>query len=132
MLEIDLLQGAIVTSYGSVFSDGPRKVARDKVPLELRETHDALIDLRNKRFAHHDHHESFQVEAELEVKACEVRVQTSGSLLMAFGAPEEWEVLFAWLDGYLLDQAQKQLRRLSDKTGYQWVMPSAPPPAWLR
>lgn len=65
-LENDALHSALVAAYGRIFTKGLRRIARKKVPFELRPIHEALLVLRNKRYAHSDSHESIETSFDLD------------------------------------------------------------------
>lgn len=127
----DALHSALVMAYGRIFTTGPRKIARKKVPIELRPIHDELIDLRNKRYAHNDRHESVETLLDFEFDGSTIILKTGLSLQIVFGAPEHWKQLFDWLNIYLHDQLESQLKRLSDETGYKWEQVRGPVPSWV-
>lgn len=131
IFEIDMMQSALVTEYARVFTTGVRQVSRKKVPKHLRPTHDAIIQLRNKRYAHDDSHPSVRNSGDIRIEGEKVIFEPGANLKMALGAPREWEELISWLGEYVYEQGQQQLKRLSEKTGYEWVMPHGAPPTWL-
>ncbi|MCP1214365.1 hypothetical protein, partial [Acetobacter okinawensis] len=59
MLENDMLTLAFVTTYARLVQGGIGSgVSRKTLPTELRSVHDSIVELRNKRYAHNDKHES--------------------------------------------------------------------------
>ena len=131
ILEIDMMHSALVVTYGRIFADGARKVSRDKVPTHLRQIHDQIMELRNQRYAHNDAHASIDLGARFEEDGETIEFHPSINMQMTLGAPAEWQELFDWLGEYLVEQSGKQLDRLSELTGKQWVQPKGPPPDWI-
>lgn len=131
IFEIDMMQSALAIAYARVFVGGSRKIGRDKVPVDLRSAHDAIMELRNKRYAHDDNHASVDNFANMQMNGKQVTLAPGSNLLMCLGAPPEWEAPIKWLGEYLVEQSQKQLQRLTDNTGLEWVQPTGPAPNWL-
>ena len=88
MLEVETLTSALVTAYGRLFAetDGTTKLRPDQVPDELKDTHRELIDLRNKRHAHHGAHHSVETEMRYSVYDDRVDVKISMNMVMCLGA----------------------------------------------
>ena len=131
IFEIDMMQAALAVEYSRVFAGGSRKVGRDKVPEHLRSVHDAIIELRNKRYAHDDNHASVKNSINIQIEGERVTIVPGAELKMCLGAPPEWEELINWLGGYLVEQTEKQLKRLTETTGLEWVQPKGPSPDWI-
>lgn len=131
IIELDMMHAAFSVTYGRIFSDGPRKINRSKVPAHLREYHDQLIELRNQRYAHNDNHSSVAIETQFELDNDHVVVGANINLAQVLGAPPEWKELIDWLGEHLVDQQRAQLKRLSEKTGVEFVPKSGPPPDWV-
>jgi hypothetical protein len=131
IFEIDMMQAALAVEYSRVFASGSRQVSRDKVPGHLRSVHDAIIELRNKRYAHDDNHASVENAVNIRIEGEQVTVVSGATMKMCLGAPSEWEELIKWLGCFLVEQTEKQLKRLTEKTGLEWVQPKGPSPAWL-
>jgi hypothetical protein len=121
IFEIDMMQAALAVEYSRIFVTGTRKVSRSKVPEHLRQFHDTILELRHKRYAHDDNHWSVENEVGLSIEGERVIVANSVTSEMVLGAPSEWEELINWLHEYLLEQSNKQLNRLTEKTGLRWV-----------
>lgn len=130
-LEIDMMHAGIAVTYGRIFSDGARKVSRNKVPSHLRPIHDQIIELRNQRYAHNDEHDSIELQASFELDGEKVIMRSHINMQTVLGAPAEWQELFDWLGGYLFDQSRKQLARLTELSGKEWWQPEGPPPNWI-
>ncbi|MDV7141478.1 hypothetical protein R3X27_02160 [Tropicimonas sp. TH_r6] len=133
LFEIEAMTTALVISYGRLFasSDGTTRISRSKIPMELRSHHDDIMELRNKRYAHHDSHHSVASMGDITFQDGRFHFAGSMRVGMHFGAPREWEPLVTWLGEYLVEQQNRQLRRLSELTGHEWTSPMGPPPAWL-
>ncbi len=123
IFEIDMMQGALVVEYAKIFSDGPRKVNRDRVPAHLKIVHDTIMEIRRKRYAHNDYHPSIENRVELDIEDTRIVVNSGSCLQITFGAPKEWEELIKWLEKHLFEQTEKQLKRLTSLTGREWVQP---------
>jgi len=131
ILEIDMMQAALAVEYSRVFVGGSRKVSRDKVPGHLRSVHDEILELRNKRYAHDDAHDSVENSTNIRIEDGQVEVKPGAKMAMCLGAPPEWEELIKWLGQFLFEQSEKQLKRLTEQTGLEWVQPMGAPPDWL-
>ena len=131
-LELDMMRSALAVEYARIFVGGGRKINRSKIPPELRHTHDAIMDLRNTRYAHDDTHKSVKNFVELEIEGNEVRAKPGANIGIVFGAPLEWEELIEWLGEYLFSQWKSQLKRLTDITGFDWTSSTGEPPSWLK
>lgn len=131
IFEIDMMQAALAVEYSRVFVSGSRRVSRDKVPVHLRSVHDEIMELRNKRYAHDDTHASVENSVNIWIEGERVTVVSGAEMKMCLGAPPEWEELIKWLGRFLVEQTEKQLKRLTEKTGLEWVQPKGPPPGWL-
>ena len=131
IMDIDSLHSAIVVAYGRIFTDGPRRVSKSKIPSDLRHIHHELYELRNKRYAHNDEHASIATHLDIDFDGEKVLLKTGYTLNMTLGAPASWEPLFEWLNQYLKTQIDKQLAALTVITGYKWEQPSGPPPSWV-
>lgn len=127
ILEIDMMQSALAVEYARVFSSGSRKVSESNVPPILKDVHREIMDLRNKRYAHDDNHGSVENTMDLLIEGKQIIIKTGANMRMVLGAPPRWGELIEWLGGYLRQQSQKQRQHLTDKTGYEWVEPMAPP-----
>lgn len=119
--ELDMMQSALVVEYARIFVGGARKISEKKVPSGLRAVHKSIMELRNKRYAHNDGHESVVNYLELQIVDDQIVVDTKANIGIALGAPAEWQALITWLGEYLFDQRERQLQYLSDKTGYAWL-----------
>ncbi len=107
-------------------------VSRKALPAELRQAHDAIIELRNKRYAHNAEHDS--VEGMLEVQFGDGRFDVSAKMQMGFhvGGANEWGKLVVFLDELMSDRLGKILDRLKEKTGHEWAFANGPPPPWVK
>lgn len=131
MFKMDALQSAIVIAYGRIFADGLRTVSRSKVPPDLRQTHDEIILLRNKRYAHHDSHPTINIATTVHDAGDRFIISQEMDFSVCIGAPQDWKPLFEWLRGHLHDRLRKQIARLEKKTGKKWDFPTSDPPDWL-
>lgn len=129
--EHEMLTAAFAVAYVRVIDGGAGSgVSRKHLPKELRQAHDEIIELRNKRFAHNAGHDS--VEGMLELQFGDGRFDISAKMKMGFyvGGANEWGKLVAFLDELMFDRLGKILDRLREKTGHEWKFASGPPPPW--
>lgn len=130
--EHEMLTAAFAVAYVRVIDGAAGSgVSRKALPAELRQAHDEIIELRNKRFAHNAGHES--VEGILEVQFGDGRFDVSAKMKMGFyiGGANEWGKLVAFLDELMFIRLKKILDRLREKTGHEWTFPSGPAPSWI-
>ncbi|MFM0226127.1 hypothetical protein [Paraburkholderia dipogonis] len=127
--EHELLTTAFVVTYSRVVS-GRSGVSRTHLPAHLREVHDDLIEIRNKRYAHDDDHKSIRTGMHIDFDETECRIALEINLGFHWGGRNEWEELVTFLDGYMYKRLQKTLGRLKDKTGREWKFPIGPGPVW--
>ena len=131
VLENDMLILAFVTTYARLVQGGIGSgISRKELPAELRPVHDKIIELRNKRYAHNDSHDS--IIGNLEVGFEDGKFDVSVKFDMGFhvGGALEWEPLVVFLDDLMFRRLHRQLERLKEKTGREWTFPSGPPPRW--
>ncbi|OOY02864.1 hypothetical protein [Thioclava sp. F28-4] len=128
MFDIDTLQSALAVEYGRIFASGTNHISPSKVPSHLKETHDEIILLRNKRYAHYDEHPSIENLLEIQADGGKLTIHPKAIMGMHLGAPRHWEPLIKWLGEYLHDQTQRVTKRLSKDTGYEWTYAPWPAP----
>ncbi|ESZ01873.1 hypothetical protein X738_01745 [Mesorhizobium sp. LNHC209A00] len=132
ILEHDMLTSAFVVAYVRLIDGGIGSgVSRKAIPARLRQAHDEIIELRNKRFAHNAGHHS--IDGTIEVGFGDGRFDLSATMRLGYyvrGA-NEWGELVAFLNGLMFERLAKLLERLRDRTGYEWTFPSGPPPSWI-
>jgi hypothetical protein len=102
--------------------------ARDVLPEHLRTIHDQIIDMRNKRFAHNDEHHSVINALRVEFEGNRFHVIFNLTLGYYIAGATEWHELVKFLDAMTVERMQKVFARLSEKTGYEWIMPTGPAP----
>ncbi len=132
-LEHEILTTAFVVTYSRLFvsGSGSSGVSRDQLPARLRGVHDDIIDIRHKRYAHTDSHESMGSGLQIDFDDDGFRINLQMSMGMYIGGRNEWEELVTFLDGLMHDRLQRIIRRLKDKTGYDWTFPTGPAPGWV-
>jgi hypothetical protein len=129
ILELDMLTTAFVTAYARLHHGGNGSgFSRDILPEKLRETHDQIIEMRNKRFAHNDDHHSVSNAMEIGFEGNRFLVKFNLTLGYYIGGATEWHELVKFLDEMTVERMEKVTARLKEKTGYDWVMPSGPAP----
>jgi hypothetical protein len=132
MLENEVLTTGLVVSYGRLFarSTGATQIEAKKIPIELRNAHDELMDLRNRRYAHHGAHPSIVSTTSLTEDDEGVVLDQHLSIGMWIGAPRHWGPLIVWLRVHIVEKVQGELAYLSKKSGVQWRMTEGPRPEW--
>ncbi|WP_408914448.1 hypothetical protein [Brucella pseudogrignonensis] len=132
-MEQEMLTTAFVVTYARLFASGSRGsgVSRDSLPVHLRTIHDDIMDIRNKRYAHNSGHSSVASRLQIDFDGEQFRVQPQMSMGLYVGGRNEWEELVRFLDGLMHERLQKILKRLKEKTGKDWMIPSGPAPEWV-
>jgi hypothetical protein len=128
-LELEMLITAFVVTYARLYHGGQQSgFSRDSLPENLRSVHDEVIDLRNKRFAHHDEHDS--VSSALEIFHEDKRFEIKFGISLGFyvGGRTEWADLVQSVEALYNDRIDKLLARLKLKTGHDWALQSGPAP----
>lgn len=129
VLELDMLTTAFVVAYVRLHQGGTGSgFSRDALPEKLRGTHDQIIDMRNKRFAHNDDHHSVSNAMQIEFEGNRFFVKFGLTLGYHVGGATEWHELVKFLDMLTVEKMEKVIARLKEKTGYDWVMPTGPAP----
>ena len=133
VLENDMLTLAFVTTYARLVEGGIGSgVSRKTLPPELRPVHDKIIELRNKRYAHNDGHESITGSLEISFEGGNFDINVKFNMDVHVGGALAWEPLVVFLDGLLVSRLHAQLQKLKQKTGREWTFPSGPPPKWVQ
>ncbi|AQS89059.1 hypothetical protein AA101099_0503 [Neoasaia chiangmaiensis NBRC 101099] len=133
VLENDMLTLAFVITYARLVQGGIGSgVSRKTLPAELRPVHDNIIELRNKRYAHSDEHESITRRLEVGFEEGKFDINVNVSMGFHVGGAREWKPLVALLDELMVSRLHTQLEKLKEKTGREWSFPSGPPPEWVR
>lgn len=123
-LELDMLTTAFVVTYVRLHQGGSGSgFSRDALPPHLRESHDQIIELRNKRFAHSAGHHSASDALEIGFGDNRFHIKLGFSLGYYIGGANEWHELVKVLDALIADRLDKVVERLREKTGYEWVLP---------
>jgi len=133
VMEQEVLTTAFIVTYGRLFAggDGASGVPKGKIPAHLRPVHDEIIQLRNKRYAHNGSHETVTRGIKIDFDDDGFRVQMQMGLGSYIGGRNEWEELITFIDAYMHERLKKILRRLKEKTGYDWTFPEGPAPDWV-
>ena len=133
IMQLEMLTTAFVVTYGRLFAsgEGTSGVSKKSIPKHLIPIHDELIDMRNKRYAHNAVHKTVDSGISVDFTGDEFKVQPQISLGFYVGGKDEWGELVTFLDAHMHDRLSKILKRLSEKTGYEWTFPSGPQPDWL-
>lgn len=133
VMEQEVLTTAFIVTYGRLFarSDGASRISRGNIPEHLRPVHDEIIQLRNKRYAHNDSHETVNSGIMIDFDGNGFRIQPQMSLGSHVGGRDEWEELITFIDAHMHETLTKILCRLKKKTGYEWTFPSGTAPDWV-
>jgi hypothetical protein len=129
IMELDMLTTAFVVAYVRLHQGGNGSgFSRDILPEKLREIHDQIIEMRNKRFAHNNDHHSVENALGVEFDGGRFFLKFNLTLGYHIGGATEWHELVSFLDRYTVERMEKLLARLKEKTGYEWIMPTGPAP----
>ena len=132
VLENDMLTLAFVTTYVRLIDGGIGSgVSRSALPAKLRPVHDNIIELRNKRYAHNDRHDSITGSLEIGLEGGNFDISVKYNMSFHVGGALEWEPLVVFLDNLMIRRLHAQLEKLKEKTGREWTFPSGPPPKWV-
>jgi hypothetical protein len=132
VFENDMLTLAFVTTYVRLIDGGIGSgVSRSALPAALRPVHDKIIELRNKRYAHNDGHDSITGNLEVGFEHGKFDISVSFTMGTHVGGAREWKPLVEFLDEEMYRRLHAQLERLKEKTGREWTFPSGPPPKWV-
>ena len=132
VFENDMLILAFVTTYKRLIDGGIGSgVSRSSLPPELRPVHDKIIELRNRRYAHNDHHDSITVNLEVGFEGGKFDVSVKFNMGFHVAGELEWKPLVEFLDNLMYQRLYAQLENLTKKTGREWTFPSGPPPRWV-
>jgi hypothetical protein len=129
LLELEMLTTAFVVTYARLHHGGNQSgFSRDGLPEKLRSIHDEVIDLRNKRFAHHDEHDSVSSALEVFQEGNRFEVKFGISFGFHVGGRTEWPDLVKSVEALYNGRIEKLLERLKQKTGHDWALQEGPPP----
>jgi hypothetical protein len=116
------------STYGDV-DDFAREMLKTKRGIGMTPPfHDQVVDLRNKRFAHHDEHHSVSNALEVAFEDNRFEIKFGISLGYHIGGAKEWPDLVNSVEAIYLDRIDKLLTRLKLKTGHDWALQSGPAP----
>ncbi|KND57355.1 hypothetical protein BVER_02736 [Candidatus Burkholderia verschuerenii] len=132
-LEQDMLTTAFVVTYARLFGKrgGGAGISSGEIPAHLRNVHDALLDVRHKRYAHDGGHDSVETGIRIDFDEAGFELQLQMRFGFYVGGRNEWQDLLIFLDEHMYERVQKTLRRLKEKTGYDWKFPDGPAPQWV-
>ncbi|MBX9646541.1 MAG: hypothetical protein K2X57_05735 [Xanthobacteraceae bacterium] len=132
VLENDMLISAFVTTYVRLIDGGVGSgISRGALPAALRPVHDNIIELRNKRYAHNVGHDTMCGNLVVGFEGGKFDVSVNFNMGFHVGGALDWKPLVIFLDGLMFSRLQKQLEKLKERTGREWVFPSGPPPSWV-
>lgn len=130
MLELDMMTLAFVVTYVRLHQGGAGSgFARDSLPGHLRQCHDEIVEMRNKRFAHNTGHHTITDALQItsDADGTHFEVQLGQSFRVQIGGNPVWAELVSFIDSMFADRMDRLLKRLSVKTGRQWSLPAGPP-----
>lgn len=132
-MEHEMLTTAFVVTYARLFgkSNGVCILKRNDLPAHLRGIHDELYKIRNERYAHNGGHESIDTLVGFTFSGTTVHINTKMSLGMYLCGRNEWGDLVTYLDALMHERLSKICKRLTDKTGCEWIFPTGPVPSWI-
>ncbi len=133
LMEQEMLTTAFIVTYARLFAkgNGASGISRGSIPEHLQSVHDDIIQLRNKRYAHNDSHETINTEIEVDFDDDGCRIRMQMNLGLHFGGRDEWRELIKFVDAHMHERLTTILGRLKKKTGYEWTFPIGPAPAWV-
>ncbi|MCB2128822.1 MAG: hypothetical protein KDE03_07020 [Rhodobacteraceae bacterium] len=133
VFEQEVLTTAFIVTYSRLFAgaEGATGIARSSIPRHLRPVHDEIIELRNKRYAHNSAHESVTSDIGVVFDGDGFRISPQMRFGFYVGGRDEWEELIRFIDAHMHERLMKILRRLKERTGYDWIFPIGPAPDWL-
>ena len=131
-LELDMLTTAFVVTYARLQQGGGGSgFGPDVLPAHLRPVHEAIIELRNKRFAHNTGHHSISDAMEIGFVNGHFEIKLGLQVEYRIGGAPEWPELVNFIDVMMVDRMEKIRARLEAKTGRTWETPKGPPPDML-
>ncbi|MEO9648760.1 MAG: hypothetical protein ABJ360_22240 [Roseobacter sp.] len=133
MMEQEVLTTAFIVTYARLFAsgDGASGVSRQRIPIHLRPIHDDILLLRNKRYAHNGGHETVKSGLKIDFDDSGFQIGVQMNVGFYVGGRDEWEELITFIDSHMHERLTKILRRLREKTGYDWTFPIGPTPDWV-
>lgn len=124
ILELDMLTTAFVVTYARLHHGGVGSgFSRKSLPKKLHKTHDQILDMRNKRFAHDDEH--FSLSNALQIGFQDDRFDVKFDLKLGYyiGGAKEWHELVSWIDTMIVEKLEKLQEKLKIKTNRDWIFP---------
>lgn len=129
ILDLDMLTTAFVVTYARLEDGGKGSgFSRDALPTHLREAHDHILEIRNKRFAHNAGHHSTQNALRVNFVEDHFAIEFDLTLGYHIGGASEWQEIVPILDALFYDRMDKIFAKLREKTGREWRMPEGPQP----
>lgn len=131
ILELDMLTTAFVVTYVRLAQGGNGSgFQRDALPAALRKSHDQIVDLRNKRFAHSTDHHSVGNALDIAFEEGAFHPKITFNLGYHVGGATEWHALVEFLDQMYVERMEKIQGRLRSKTGWDWHFTKGPDPSF--
>ncbi|MEH2488749.1 hypothetical protein [Bradyrhizobium sp. AZCC 2230] len=129
LLELEMLTTAFVVTYVRLHQGGNGSgFSRDSLPEKLRAIHDRVVDLRNKRFAHHDEHDSVSNALEIAFEDNRFEIKFGISVGYHIGGAKEWPDFVNAVESLYSERIDKLLARMKQKTGRDWSLQGGPAP----
>ncbi|SFP66431.1 hypothetical protein [Sphingomonas rubra] len=126
--ELDMLTTAFVVTYARLhLGKGGAGFDKMQLPEDLREMHDEVMTLRNKRFAHDDEDLGF-IQSEMEVSYADDQFIVYPRLSVRFqiGGDPNWKKLVNAIQEIYYDRNAAMIGHLTRKTGEQWKFAEQP------
>jgi hypothetical protein len=129
MLEHEMLTLAFVVTYSRLHKGGVGSgFDKGKLPKNLRKVHDAIMELRNKRFAHNAGHHSIRDAMRIGFEGGCFEVEPNYNISFQVGGAPEWKLLVEFIDELIAERIDKVIAKLVAKTGRDWTLAKGPIP----
>ncbi|MFY0597287.1 MAG: hypothetical protein JXQ85_12725 [Cognatishimia sp.] len=133
IMEQEMLTSAFIVSYAKLFASGKGAtgISKSRIPAHLQGVHEDIMQLRNKRYAHNDAHETMGSSVSVQFEDDSFHVGTHLNFGFHVGGRDEWEELVRFVNAHMHERLTKTLNKLKEKTGYEWSFPNGPAPDWV-
>lgn len=122
VFDFEMLTMSFIILYCRIQEGGTWSgISRNKIPIKLRNAHDNIIELRNKRYAHNANHDSLDSTINVDFYQNSFRLDFTFRMIMQFGGGTEWPDLVRFFELLLLERQSKILNRLKLVTGNDWI-----------
>lgn len=129
LLYLEILTTAFAVTYVRLHQGGAGSgFSRASLPQKLRASHDQILELRNKRFAHEKAHHTIENMMEVQLGNDGFSVHPKLSIGMYIGGANEWHEIVQHLNNCYYARIDGLLARLRETTGHDWKMAEGPEP----